>query len=146
MKFSIDRPSTWCVQHRLCHRCPIENAVAAELSFVGDRDDLAEMLGNAMDNACKWCAAQVRVSARLGGPVAARARLHIAIEDDGPGIPAADRERVLERGERADEATPGHGLGLSMLRDAVELYGGSLAIGRSGTLGGTCIELALPGR
>jgi two-component system sensor histidine kinase PhoQ len=124
----------------------IENAVAAELSFVGDRDDLAEMLGNAMDNACKWCAAQVRVSARLDGPVAARARLHIAIEDDGPGIPAADRERVLERGERADEATPGHGLGLSMLRDAVELYGGSLAIGRSGTLGGTCIELALPGR
>ncbi|MGE3667842.1 MAG: ATP-binding protein, partial [Steroidobacteraceae bacterium] len=76
----------------------------------------------------------------------ARARLRITVEDDGPGIPAADRLRVLERGARADETTPGHGLGLSMVRDAVGLYGGALAIARSDALGGACIEVSLPGR
>ena len=68
------------------------------------------------------------------------------IEDDGPGISDPDRERVLERGTRADEAAPGHGLGLSMVRDAVALYGGALTVTRSGSLGGACIDLALPGR
>ncbi len=124
----------------------IENAVREDALFVGDRDDLAEMLGNVMDNACKWCASRVRVSARLdlaGGP---RARLRIEIEDDGPGISAEDRGRVLERGARADEATPGHGLGLAMVRDAVELYGGTLEVTRSHALGGACIGIGLPGR
>lgn len=124
----------------------IENAVPDHAQFVGDRDDLAEMLGNVMDNACKWCRSRVRVTARIEATAAPRARLRIAIEDDGPGISGADRERVLERGARADEATAGHGLGLSMVRDAVELYGGVLTIARSGALGGTRIDLALPGR
>jgi len=124
----------------------IENAVPANVSFVGDRDDLAELLGNVMDNACKWCASRVRVSARLETDAGPRARLRIMIEDDGPGISDPDRERVLERGTRADEAAPGHGLGLSMVRDAVALYGGALTVTRSGSLGGACIDLALPGR
>lgn len=124
----------------------IENAVAEGSRFVGDRDDLAEMLGNVMDNACKWCASRVRVTARLDAAAPSRARLRVAIEDDGPGISADDRERVLERGARADEATPGHGLGLAMVRDAIELYGGSLTVTRSEALGGARIELALPGR
>lgn len=121
----------------------IENAVPENAQFIGDRDDLAEMLGNVMDNACKWCASRVRVSASPGA--AARGRLRIVVEDDGPGIAAADRDRVLGRGERADEATPGHGLGLSMVRDAVELYGGTLSLAQSPALGGARIELDLPG-
>jgi len=67
------------------------------------------------------------------------------VEDDGPGVPEADRARVLQRGVRADEATPGHGLGLAMVRDMAEMYGGALALGDS-TLGGARVELRLPGR
>jgi two-component system sensor histidine kinase PhoQ len=124
----------------------IENAVREDAQFIGDRDDLAELLGNVMDNACKWCTSRVRVSALLDATAGPRARLRIAIEDDGPGISTADRERVLERGARADEATPGHGLGLAMVRDAVRLYGGTLDVSRSGALGGARIEIGLPGR
>ncbi len=72
-------------------------------------------------------------------------RLRIVIEDDGPGISEADRARVLERGVRADEKVPGHGLGLAMVRETVDLYGGRLAIEQS-SLGGARISLALPGR
>ncbi len=124
----------------------IENAVGESVRFVGDRDDLAEMLGNVMDNACKWCTARVRVTAQLDTDAPPRERLRIAVEDDGAGISAADRDRVLERGTRADEATPGHGLGLAMVGDAIGLYGGSLSVARSESLGGARIELALPGR
>jgi two-component system sensor histidine kinase PhoQ len=67
------------------------------------------------------------------------------VEDDGPGISEGDRARVLERGVRADENVPGHGLGLAMVRDTVDLYGGRVAIERS-ELGGARISLALPGR
>jgi two-component system sensor histidine kinase PhoQ len=74
-----------------------------------------------------------------------RQRLVITIEDDGPGIPPADRPRVLQRGERADETVPGHGLGLAMVRDTVDLYGGQLAIDTS-ALGGARFSLHLPGR
>ncbi|MEO6186876.1 MAG: ATP-binding protein, partial [Steroidobacteraceae bacterium] len=120
-------------------------AVAPEMQFVGDRDDLTEALGNLMDNACKWCRTQVRVSASLHEAAAAALRLVIVVEDDGPGVPAAERPRVLERGARADEQTPGHGLGLAMVWDMAELYGGRLQIGESG-LGGARVELRLPGR
>lgn len=124
----------------------IDNAVAEEMRFVGDRDDLGELLGNLMDNACKWCQSRVRVSASLDPAAATRTRLRIVIEDDGPGIADADLARVLERGQRADEATPGHGLGLAMVRDAVGQYGGELRLARSTALGGARVELALPGR
>jgi two-component system sensor histidine kinase PhoQ len=67
------------------------------------------------------------------------------VEDDGPGVAAADRERVLERGARADEHTPGHGLGLAMVLDMAALYGGRLALLES-PLGGARVELRLPGR
>jgi two-component system sensor histidine kinase PhoQ len=113
--------------------------------FVGDRGDVTELLGNLMDNACKWCKERVRVEVTLDLTAEPRQRLHIAIEDDGPGISETDRARVLERGVRADEKVPGHGLGLSMVRETVDLYGGRLAIERS-MLGGARISLALPGR
>jgi two-component system sensor histidine kinase PhoQ len=123
----------------------IELQVPQAAQFVGDRGDLTELLGNLMDNACKWCQGQVRVSAVVDPGAEARQHLRICVEDDGPGISAADRARVLERGVRADEKVPGHGLGLAMVHDTVELYGGTLTIDRS-SLGGARLSVHLPGR
>ena len=123
----------------------IELAVAAAAQFVGDRGDLTELLGNLLDNACKWCHGRVRLSAAVDAAADPRQRLTLVIEDDGPGISAADRERVLERGVRADEKVPGHGLGLAMVHDTVDLYGGALAIDSS-PLGGARFTVRLPGR
>jgi two-component system, OmpR family, sensor histidine kinase PhoQ len=123
----------------------ISLAVQPNAQFVGDRGDLTELLGNLMDNACKWCQAQVRVHVEIDPAADAKQRLKMVIEDDGPGISEADRARVLGRGVRADEKVPGHGLGLAMVRETVDLYGGRLAIEQS-TLGGARISLALPGR
>jgi two-component system sensor histidine kinase PhoQ len=123
----------------------LEVAVPPSLLFVGDRDDLTETMGNLMDNAAKWCRAQVRVTASLVPQAGASEKLRIVVEDDGPGIAAGDRARVLERGARADEHTPGHGLGLAMVREMAGLYGGRLELSES-QLGGARIELLLPGR
>jgi two-component system, OmpR family, sensor histidine kinase PhoQ len=119
--------------------------VEPNAQFVGDRADLLELLGNLLDNACKWCTSQVRVSVSSDPAASLRQRLRIVVEDDGPGITEADSSRVLERGVRIDESVPGHGLGLAMVRDTVDLYGGKLTIARS-ELGGARISLALPGR
>jgi two-component system sensor histidine kinase PhoQ len=123
----------------------IELAVAPAAQFVGDRGDLTELLGNLLDNACKWCRTRVRFSAGIDESAASRERLGLVVEDDGPGISAADRARVLERGVRADEKVPGHGLGLAMVHDTVDLYGGKLAIDAS-PLGGARFSVHLPGR
>jgi two-component system sensor histidine kinase PhoQ len=123
----------------------LEVVVPAALMFVGDRDDLTEALGNLMDNAAKWCASQVRVSATFRPQAGAAQRLAFVVEDDGAGIDPADRARVLERGARADEQTPGHGLGLAMVSDMAGLYGGRLLLDAS-ELGGARVELLLPGR
>jgi signal transduction histidine kinase len=108
------------------------------LAFGGDRQDLEEMAGNLMDNACKWAASRVAVKARGEG-----ARLEISVEDDGPGLAAVDRNRVLQRGERLDESVPGSGLGLSIVRDISKLYGGGLELKES-PLGGLSAVLDLP--
>lgn len=123
----------------------LELAIPATCQFIGDRGDLTELLGNLLDNACKWCRGRVRLTASAGGNAGPRERLLLEVEDDGPGISAQDRERVLQRGVRADESVPGHGLGLAMVRDTVELYGGSMSIGAS-PLGGARFTLRLPGR
>ena len=122
-----------------------ENAVAAGTQFIGDRADLTELLGNLLDNACKWAKGRVRIEASVDQQGNSRNALTIVIEDDGRGIAEADRAKVLTRGGRADEATPGYGLGLAMVRDSVELYGGSLRIDGS-SLGGARFELKLHGR
>jgi two-component system sensor histidine kinase PhoQ len=119
--------------------------VAPGAQFVGDRGDLFELLGNLIDNACKWCQSQVRVTVSCEPEAEPRRRLRIVVEDDGPGINESDSTRVLERGVRTDERVPGHGLGLAMVRDTIDLYGGRLTIERS-ELGGARISLALPGR
>lgn len=120
-------------------------SIPPDVLFVGDRDDLLEALGNVMDNAAKWCRSRMRVSAAIVQHEGAGPRLQVLVEDDGPGIRAEDRERVLERGTRADQQTPGHGLGLAMVREMVEMYGGSLAVSES-QWGGAGVELRLPGR
>jgi len=115
--------------------------VDPEIVFHGDAGDLTEMLGNLLDNACKWCRQRVGIHATRvddGAPA-----LELAIEDDGPGIPDADRARVLERGARADRDTPGHGLGLAMVADTVALYRGRLALDRAPS-GGLRVTLRFP--
>jgi len=124
----------------------IEIDVPAALAFVGDGGDILELLGNILDNACKWCHSRVAVSARLDPDRTPSQRLSIVVEDDGPGIAPADRKRVIERGVRASEHVPGYGLGLSIVRETVGLYGGRLLIETSSALGGARVELQLPGR
>ena len=123
----------------------LELAISPGVAFIGDRGDLTEMLGNLLDNACKWCRGRVRLTGAIDAAAAARQRLNLSIEDDGPGISEADRARVLERGVRADEKVPGHGIGLAMVLDTVELYGGTLTIDAS-PLGGARFSVRLPGR
>ena len=110
----------------------------ASVVFRGDEQDLQEMLGNLLDNACKWAARRVMVTARV-----AHHELFVTIEDDGPGIVAHEREAVLQRGVRADERTPGSGLGLSIALDLAELYGGGIMLDES-PLGGLRASLRLP--
>ncbi len=123
----------------------LELAVAPATLFVGDRGDLTELIGNLLDNACKWCRSRVRLTAGSDESAGPRERLTLIVEDDGAGISAADRARVLERGVRADQNVPGHGLGLAMVHDTVDLYGGQLSIDSS-PLGGARFSLRLPGR
>jgi signal transduction histidine kinase len=106
--------------------------------FAGDAADLAEMLGNLMDNACKWANAKVRVNVTAGDA------LTILIDDDGPGIPQARRAAALARGGRLDQTAPGSGLGLDIVREIAELYRGGLRLEDS-PLGGLRARLELPG-
>ncbi len=123
----------------------LELAIAPATLFVGDRGDLTELIGNLADNACKWCQSRVRLTASSDESAGPRERLNLVVEDDGPGISADDRARVLERGVRADQNVPGHGLGLAMVHDTVDLYGGQLSIDAS-PLGGARVSVRLPGR
>ena len=116
----------------------IEVACPPELAFRGARQDLEEMLGNLMDNACKWAAARVTVRAGPAGE-----QVQIAIEDDGPGLPAPRRAEVLERGRRLDEQVPGTGLGLAIVADLAQLYGGRLVLDAAAA-GGLRALLPLP--
>lgn len=109
------------------------------LEFRGEEQDLQEMVGNLLDNACKWAARRVRIGARADAPD----RLQIVIDDDGPGIAEDERERIFERGVRMDEQRPGSGLGLDIVRDLAGTYGGEVSAGQS-PLGGLRVTLTLP--
>ena len=115
----------------------IEAECSDLIYFRGERQDLEEMLGNLIDNGCKWARARVRVRCK-----SAAGRLSLTIEDDGPGLSAQQRTQVGERGERLDESVPGSGLGLAIVRDISKLYGGFFALDAS-PMGGmmACLEL-----
>ncbi|MDF3192951.1 sensor histidine kinase [Pseudomonas paracarnis] len=114
--------------------------VAPGLQLPWDREDLLELLGNLLDNACKWADAEVRLSISET-PQGYR----LAVEDDGPGIPEAQRDQVFSRGARLDEQRVGHGLGLGIVRDIVEVWGGVLQLQES-ELGGLKVLIQLPRR
>jgi two-component system sensor histidine kinase PhoQ len=117
-----------------------EVEVADELRFAGDEADLMEVLGNLADNAAKWARSRVRVTASASPS----GETVLTVEDDGPGIPEAQMARVLERGVRGDPGPPGQGIGLAVVRDIVEAYGGSLRLAnREG--GGLRVEVRVPG-
>jgi signal transduction histidine kinase len=108
------------------------------LVFQGDAQDLEEMLGNLMDNACKWARSRIRLSGTRSGT-----HLRLAVEDDGPGIAQHEREEVLLRGRRLDESKSGAGLGLAIVGDLAGLYRGSLEL-KGSDLGGLRAMLELP--
>jgi signal transduction histidine kinase len=116
----------------------IDSECPTDLWFRGERQDLEEMAGNLIDNACKWARTQVRVRAARDG-----ARVILTVEDDGPGLTEAERAQVGARGERLDESVPGSGLGLAIVRDISKLYGGFFALEAS-PLGGLLARLNLP--
>ena len=101
------------------------------------REDLDEMLGNLLDNACKWAKTRVAIESCREDSI-----ITIVVDDDGAGLDASMREVVLQRGVRADEASPGSGFGLAIVRDLAELYGGSIALDDS-PLGGLRVSLRL---
>lgn len=121
----------------------MEVDAAAGLAFNADEGDLTEILGNVLDNACKWARTRVRV--RID-QMPQNGAMCLRVEDDGPGIPADRLDAVLGRGVRADSATEGHGIGLAVVREiVVEVYGGSIDIGAA-ELGGAAVEVRLPVR
>jgi signal transduction histidine kinase len=115
-------------------------AVAPGTVFRGEREDLEEMAGNLIDNACKWAHAHIAVEAGLldGG------KFFLRVGDDGPGLTSEERSRAMERGERFDESVPGTGLGLAIVRDIAKLYGGGCSLTES-PMGGLEARLELPG-
>jgi signal transduction histidine kinase len=122
-------------------RLTIEIVAAPEHRARVPREELDEMLGNLLDNACKWARSRVRVASQQAD--AGANAIVIDVEDDGPGIPPALQESVLGRGVRADEAAPGSGLGLAIVSDLTDLFGGTIALGRS-PAGGLRARLILP--
>lgn len=115
----------------------------ADIIFRGEKRDLEEMVGNLMDNACKWTSHKIVTHLLLDKDDPTR--IIIEVEDDGPGLNVEDYEKALERGHRLDEATPGTGFGLPIVNDLAKAYNGSLKLGRS-EHGGLWVQIILPGR
>jgi signal transduction histidine kinase len=121
----------------------LEVTAASGLRFRGERQDFEEMVGNLIDNACKWAETRVEIRAEV---VEAQGRsvLRVVVDDDGPGLPEAARATVMQRGRRLDETKPGSGLGLSIVSELAGNYGGRLELEVS-PLGGTRAKLELGG-
>jgi len=110
-----------------------------DLAFLGERQDLQEIFGNLIENAAKWGRRRVRISAGASTP----GQMVVVVEDDGPGLPADQRDAALKRGARMDEDTPGTGLGLSIVEDLTRAYGGRVTLADS-DMGGLKVLLDLP--
>ena len=106
-----------------------------------ERQDLDEILGNLIENAAKYGGGSVFATVDAEAP---GTQCVVWIEDDGMGIPEAERIRIFDRGARLDTGKPGTGLGLAIVRDVAEIYGGSVELGESEDLGGLLVRLSLP--
>jgi signal transduction histidine kinase len=115
----------------------------AGMRFRGERQDLEEMAGNLVDNACKWARSKVTIIVVPQAGLRGAERLRIVVDDDGPGLSPAERGQAARRGQRLDESKPGSGLGLSIVTELAALYGGNLTLG-SAPIGGLRAELVLP--
>ncbi|RTE67363.1 GHKL domain-containing protein [Amphritea opalescens] len=113
--------------------------ISAKSYFPGERDDLVELMGNLLDNASKWASSQIRIKAHMDDHC-----LELIVEDDGPGVAADKREQLMNRGERLDESTSGHGLGMSIISEIVRQYQGRFVLGSSAQLGGLEVQVMLP--
>lgn len=117
----------------------LDTDVPETIAVAMERQDLDEVLGNLLDNACKWARHRVTLTAAADGDT----RVLIVVEDDGDGLPEVLWTRVLDRGVRADQSAPGGGLGLAIVRDLVDVYRGTIQL-RGATIGGLRVELRLP--
>lgn len=125
----------------------IELDVSDGMRFHGETGDFLEVSGNLLDNACKWCNGQVRLTIRpLDDRNVETGGMRLTVEDDGPGIPADAADALMQRGTRLDESAPGHGIGLAVVKDIAASYGGDVTITKS-ALGGAAITvtIAAPG-
>ena len=124
----------------------IDVDVPEHARFRGEQQDLEEMIGNLVDNGCKWAQSRVAIEVMADQPPSdgVKSRVRIIVDDDGPGLSPAEREQVALRGQRLDETKPGSGLGLSIVVELANLYGGVLTLGTA-PIGGLRAELALPG-
>ena len=124
----------------------IDVDVPEHARFRGEQQDLEEMVGNLVDNGCKWAQSRVAIEVMADQLPSdgAKSRVRIIVDDDGPGLSPAEREQVALRGQRLDETKPGSGLGLSIVVELASLYGGVLTLGTA-PIGGLRAELALPG-
>ena len=113
---------------------------SGQLRLPWDREDVLELLGNVLDNACKWADSRVQLSVSSGAD-----GYTLCIDDDGPGIEPERRQEVLSRGSRLDEQVAGHGLGLGIVRDIVDVWSGTLRLTDS-VLGGLCVQINLPAK
>ncbi|WP_207886994.1 ATP-binding protein [Pseudomonas sp. 30_B] len=120
-------------------RVLLERDIPPDFALPLERGALLEMLGNLLENAYRLCLTTVKVSARRQGRF-----VELVVEDDGPGVPAGQRERILKRGERLDTQHPGQGIGTAVVKDIIDSYDGELSLEDS-ELGGACFRIRLPG-
>jgi signal transduction histidine kinase len=116
----------------------LQLALDAEDQLPLDQQDMLELTGNLLENAAKWARHRIRLTLETGEV------MHLVIEDDGPGINRDSRLSILTRGTRLDESEEGHGIGLSIVQEITELYGGTIDLGKSDELGGLRVTVELP--
>lgn len=131
-------PALLQLMHQVHSQIAFELQMPDHLRLPFDRDDLLELLGNLLDNAGKWANSQAQLQLAIKGQ-----ELMIQVQDDGPGIRPEQRQQLLQRGQRSDEQTPGHGLGLAIVQDIVNALHGRLELADS-ELGGLLASIYLP--